>query len=712
MKDIEWCTLDGRPSSESIQEPLSTIDLVKDGKMKASANNVIFRNPDCFVAGELHHHFDAWDTILDGYYKKDEILRYISEGVSIFPFFRYFKGDFKGNHFNSPTPPRMIFENSKICHQYQDFISETILERICNGSISVWGKEGTCEPPHLVMPLTIETSKPRMCHDERFLNLWMDTPHFALDTITDIPRYVEHEHFQSKLDDKSGYDHVRLTQESRKYFGFYWQGWYFVYNTLPFGWSPSAYIYQTIGLGATNFIRSKGVPLLQYIDDRHIGQLYPHDVCSFRSWSNFDLANAGVFITALVLVSCGYFIGIKKSVLSPTKEISFLGFIVDSSKQAFRLSEDKRRKFARLRDQLLQSRSVSVKSLQRFTGKVISFTLAVPAARLYTREVNSSISKGLKSSKPVPMTRNLREELEHWKFLDSWNGFLPWRDERHCIVKIVSDASNYGWGGIINLPSGTIETKDYWDPEDLESTTIAVKEAKALAKTLTVFGKEICNKRVDALVDNQNVVDFWNNMGGRNIALTNEIKGLFELTTRLNIALHVSYLPTELNSADSPSRHTSDTDCATSCSAWRTIERAFGPHTFDLMAIPSNVKEGKDGKPLNFFSPYPCAGSSGVNVFAQILTPAENYYAFPPFVLIGPLIRFLKSQNTQVTLVVPDIAPRKYWWPIVNSLSIAKIKIGCKSERDVLQFPPKPKLNWHTRPLQWDLYAFRLLFSS
>ena len=83
---------------------------------------------------------------------------------------------------------------------------------------------------------------------------------------------------------------------------------------------------------------------------------------------------------------------------------------------------------------------MSVKSLQRFTGKVISFTLAVPAARLYTREVNSSISKGLKSSKPVSMTRNLREELEHWKFLDSWNGFLPWRDERHCIVTIVDIA--------------------------------------------------------------------------------------------------------------------------------------------------------------------------------------------------------------------------------------------------------------------------------
>ena len=186
MKDIKLCTLDGRPSRESIQEPLSTTDLVKHERMKASENNVTLRNPDFFVAGEVYHHFNAWDAILHGSYKKDKILRYISEGVLIYPFFKCFKGDFKGNHSNSPSPPRMIFENSKICHQYQDFISETILERICNGPIFVWGKEGTCEPPHLVMPLTKERSKTRMCHDKRFLNLWMDTPHSAHDTIADI----------------------------------------------------------------------------------------------------------------------------------------------------------------------------------------------------------------------------------------------------------------------------------------------------------------------------------------------------------------------------------------------------------------------------------------------------------------------------------------------------------------------------------------------
>ena len=41
-----------------------------------------------------------------------------------------------------------------------------------------------------------------MCHDERFLNLWMDTPHVAFDRITDIPQYVEGNDYQTKLDDK------------------------------------------------------------------------------------------------------------------------------------------------------------------------------------------------------------------------------------------------------------------------------------------------------------------------------------------------------------------------------------------------------------------------------------------------------------------------------------------------------------------------------
>ena len=59
-EDIGWCSFDGRPSLPAIQKPLSFISDVKDGRVKASAENVIFRDTKSFLAGELHHHYDTW----------------------------------------------------------------------------------------------------------------------------------------------------------------------------------------------------------------------------------------------------------------------------------------------------------------------------------------------------------------------------------------------------------------------------------------------------------------------------------------------------------------------------------------------------------------------------------------------------------------------------------------------------------------------------
>lgn len=75
--------------------------------------------------------------------------------------------------FTIPIPPGTCFRNSKSCEEFTDFISSTISRRLANGSISECGKVGECTPPYLVMPLTVEATKPRLCHDERFLNLWV-----------------------------------------------------------------------------------------------------------------------------------------------------------------------------------------------------------------------------------------------------------------------------------------------------------------------------------------------------------------------------------------------------------------------------------------------------------------------------------------------------------------------------------------------------------
>ena len=185
-----------------------------------------------------------------------------------------------------------------------------------------------------------------------------------------------------------------------------------MFTTIPFGWKVSAFVYHSIGMAATNYIRSLGVPCSQYIDDRHCGQL----CLSFTqsSYSGFALAEMAAFIACTILTSLGYFIGLKKCVLQPSTALRFLGYICDSLKQAFILPQDKRAKFASLPDSILAHKAVPLKNLQKFAGKTTSFALLVPAAKLFSNEAYWAISRCSKAStSQLRITKDLRKELLH-----------------------------------------------------------------------------------------------------------------------------------------------------------------------------------------------------------------------------------------------------------------------------------------------------------
>ncbi len=40
----------------------------------------------------------------------------------------------------------------------------------------------------------------------------------------------------------------------------------------------------------------------------------------------------------------------------------------------------------------------------------------------------------MKSGSRVRVDGALREEIEHWKFVDNWDGCLKWKPERHLSV--------------------------------------------------------------------------------------------------------------------------------------------------------------------------------------------------------------------------------------------------------------------------------------
>ena len=77
--------------------------------------------------------------------------------------------------------------------------------------------------------------------------------------------------------------------------------------------------------------------------------------------------------------------------------VPYLGFLSDSVRMVFHLIAEKKGKFLNLIRETLSCRVVSVKTLQRLAGKCISFSLVVPGALLFTREMNCAISNHITS---------------------------------------------------------------------------------------------------------------------------------------------------------------------------------------------------------------------------------------------------------------------------------------------------------------------------
>ncbi|CAC5394879.1 unnamed protein product [Mytilus coruscus] len=152
---------------------------------------------------------------------------------------------------------------------------------------------------------------------------------------------------------------------------------------------------------AVHHITKLDILTLQYIDDRLLitsGKPHlPHGNINTISYALVEL-----------LTRLGYTLSIKKSRFDPSQSIKFLGFFIDSEHKCFHLPSDKKLSFIALRELILKSEKVSVKTLQRFAGKCVSMNLAIPAAILFCREVNAAISSGIKNSRDVNISGDLK----------------------------------------------------------------------------------------------------------------------------------------------------------------------------------------------------------------------------------------------------------------------------------------------------------------
>jgi len=679
MVDYKGRPFQGQPPTYNpFIEPLPTGD-----SWCTRMGEIAFRDPDHFVSGQLHEHSLQWDDLLElnSNDQSRTVKRWIHDKINIYDFMQPFKGNFAGLHLDSEQPPAHIFLNYKVCEPYKCEIAQILEDRIANGSLELLGRVGLVQPPHIIMPLVIVENhgKIRLCHDERYLNLFMSLNPFSLEGLPQIPHMLVKGDLIASTDEKSAYDGLLLSEAFRKFFGLEFAGWYLQYITLPFGWSVSPYIYQSVGMQVTTYLRRRGVITLQYLDDRFLGPLKCKTLVEAR-----EATGLSIFLNSTLLSYLGYTIALQKSTWVPTVSLRFLGLLVHSDIRAFQIPEDKKTNFKLIREKILTCNKVHIKQLQQFMGKCMALSLCVPAARLYIRVMAVSISRAQKSTKLIQISGELYDEITMWRFIDTHSDSAHWRPQRHVELTFATDASGFAWGAMIAGQS----IHDFWDTND--KRPIHLKETDALIHAIQSVPQLVQNKRVDALVDNMALVLSWEKLGCKDMSLNKLLKKLFSVVANLNCDLRLQHIPSAENPADAPSRKLALADARLSSTAWRKLQLLFGPHTFDLMALDSNVMRDNTGARLPHYSPHPLPLSSGVNVLSQSLSTAENYYCFPPFCMLEPVVTFILNEcspSLRVTLVIPTCAVERFWWPLLTHRHHQQLDIGQIGQSDIIEAP-------------------------
>jgi hypothetical protein len=108
------------------------------------------------------------------------------------------------------------------------------------------------------------------------------------------------------------------------------------------------FVYQTIGMQATEFLRSRSIITTQYLDDRFLGPSHFVKGASPRQATGLSL-----YYSCYCLSYLGYTFAYNKVIWSPRLELKHVGFHVHSDRRNFSVPADKITSFNALRAQIL-----------------------------------------------------------------------------------------------------------------------------------------------------------------------------------------------------------------------------------------------------------------------------------------------------------------------------------------------------------------------
>jgi len=183
------------------------------------------------------------------------------------------------------------------------------------------------------------------------LNHFVKAEHFKMEGLHLLPDLLQSEEWMVKMDLKDAYLQVPIHPDYQHFLAFQWEEKTYRFQCLPFGLSAAPRVFTKLLKPVVGFLRQNGCRLIIYLDDL---LMMHQDRAQLEQITQ---------LTGQLFESLGLTVNQKKSILTPTQELEFLGFHLCSTTMRLSLPSEKLCKIQQDARRMMHQASVSVREI-------------------------------------------------------------------------------------------------------------------------------------------------------------------------------------------------------------------------------------------------------------------------------------------------------------------------------------------------------------
>jgi hypothetical protein len=572
------------------------------------------------------------------------------------------------------------------------FVNQEIERLVLIGAlVQVQVQPKICSALHLVP----KGDSFRMVIDMSPLNEGLEIEKMKMETLSKILIWIKQGYFMISMDLESGYQHVPIFQEDWTKFGIKWEGKYYVFTVLPFGWKKSPLIFSRVVGKMIQHLRKDGMMIHAFLDDFLIVASSKEELLIRREKLQQELDQLG------------WKRAVHKGYWEPTQRLRFLGLEIDTVEGSVHIPKDKMNALYSLSAILIKKEKLPRRLLARVAGKFVSVALAFQPAQYVARMIYQSMDYNKQMCYPsfwwnqlVEVKQELKETLNWFKEEGkNWNGKHFVGDKIVAQIVLDTDASDNKYGAVFRD-----HTMKGLFSEEEKVLHIGEKELLTIWKAVFHWRMLLQGKRLQIRTDNRVALSYLLKAGGKIPRLNLLARKIWKVCMSFRIILIKPYwISSEENViADSLS-------CGLEMSDWSIDPLLFLQIQKDLNFVCSIDRFANDHntKCLRFNAATRSKGKNAeaIDCFTQDWKN-ENNYVLAPFALIGRVVNHIIQCQANTLIIVPKWEAQ-IWWHQLLKIQTEMLEIAYSPNNFC-----RNKFGW-AEPLKnqnWIFYAVKILF--